>query len=234
VPARVSAGSAIQLFASGGTPVMSISSEIERVHLLRAIQSLKKLGKKAIPRRRASTRYDVRFEGRKYPPKYLISYAHKFVNGREWPNIFSGGSEANNFLIARKFEVFDKRTGRKVGLEALPEGEESAFPEGRTFYRMHRARERDARITRLAKNRRLRNTGDLACDACGFSFAQTYGEIGIGFIEAHHTIPVSELAGRRKTKINQIALVCSNCHRMLHRKRPWLGIHKLRKLRAKR
>jgi len=120
---------------------MSIPSEIKRTHLLQAIRALRKLGKKAIPLRRASTKYDVHFEGEKYPPKYLISYSHKFVNGQEWPNVFSGGSEANNFLIARKFKVFDKRTGRQIGLEAVPEGDESAFPEGRVFYRMHRARD---------------------------------------------------------------------------------------------
>jgi 5-methylcytosine-specific restriction endonuclease McrA len=209
---------------------MSISNEIKRTHILRAIRELKKSGKKAIPRRRMSTKYDVSFEGGKYPPKYLISYAHKFVDGHEWPNIFSGGAETNNFLIARKFDVFNKQTRKKVGLEAVEENDESAFPEGRQRYRMHRQRERDSRIARLAKRRRLSETGDLACDVCGFSFAKSYGEIGIGFIEAHHTIPVSQLSGRRKTKLAEIALVCSNCHRMLHRARPWLSVLKLKKL----
>ena len=41
---------------------MSISTEIKRTHILQAIRDLKKLGKKAIPRRRASTKYDVHFD----------------------------------------------------------------------------------------------------------------------------------------------------------------------------
>jgi len=211
---------------------MSISTEIKRTHILQAIRDLKKLGKKAIPRRRASTKYDVHFDGETYPPKYLISYAHRFVDGKEWPNIFSGGPEANNFLKSRRFKILDRLTGKEVPFEALKENDESAFPEGRIFYHRHLLRERDSKISGTAKNRRLRDTGDLACDVCGFSFSKTYGELGVGFIEAHHTVPVSQLSGQRKTKIGEIALVCSNCHRMLHRRRPWLSIQKLKKLKS--
>jgi len=51
--------------------------------------------------------------------------------------------------------------------------------------------------------------------------------LGEDFIECHHTRPLSELLKERPTRIGEIALVCSNCHRMLHRRRPWLGIHEL-------
>jgi predicted HNH restriction endonuclease len=211
-----------------------ISSDTKRRHILHAIRNLKALGKKSIPRRHASTKYDVHFEGGKYPPKYLISYAHKFVDGKMWDtNIFGGGPEANNFLKTRKFRVFDRRTGKEVGYEPVDENEEKAFPEGRVLYRRHKARERNSKIAKLAKNRRLRKTGDLACDVCGFSFSKAFGEIGVGFIEAHHTVPVSQLVGQRKTKITEIALVCSNCHRMLDRRRPWLSIKKLRTLKLR-
>ncbi len=44
--------------------------------------------------------------------------------------------------------------------------------------------------------------------------------IGSDFIEGHHTVPISELKGEVKTKVKDVALVCSNCHRMLHRRRP--------------
>ncbi len=66
--------------------------------------------------------------------------------------------------------------------------------------------------------------GELRCDVCDFSFADTFGRVGAGFIEAHHTIPVSELKGNQMTKIPNIALVCSNCHRILHRSKPMLSI----------
>ncbi|WP_144467670.1 HNH endonuclease [Bacillus toyonensis] len=43
------------------------------------------------------------------------------------------------------------------------------------------------------------------------------------FIEGHHTIPVSQLKEGEKTKIEDIIMVCANCHRMLHRRKPWLN-----------
>nr|WP_235675276.1 MULTISPECIES: hypothetical protein [Bacillus cereus group] len=40
-------------------------------------------------------------------------------------------------------------------------------------------------------------------------------------MEEHHVSPVSELKEDATTKIEDIAMVCSNWHKMLHRKRPW-------------
>ena len=33
----------------------------------------------------------------------------------------------------------------------------------------------------------------LACEVCGFDFAITYGDLGTGFIEAHHVLPLSAI-----------------------------------------
>lgn len=101
--------------------------------------------------------------------------------------------------------------------EIAIEDDESVFPEGKEKFRQHRYLERDGKIVRLAKARRLAGTGKLECEICKFDFNASYGEIGSGFIEAHHKTPVSQLAGAKKTKIEDLALVCSNCHRMLHR-----------------
>ena len=42
--------------------------------------------------------------------------------------------------------------------------------------------------------------------------------------------PVSESEGV-KTRLSDLALVCANCHRMIHARRPWLSIEGLRDLR---
>ena len=110
------------------------------------------------------------------------------------------------------------------------EDDESAFPEGRERYGKHRYLERDGSIPRKAKAKRLADTGSLRCDVCGFDFVKTYGAAGIGFIEAHHTKLVSALAGSEKTKISDLALVCSNCHRMLHRGKQLLTVEQLREI----
>lgn len=57
-----------------------------------------------------------------------------------------------------------------------------------------------------------------------------YGDIGKDFIEGHHIIPVSDLKEGDKTKVEDIVLVCFNCHKMLHRKRPCLKTNELQKL----
>ena len=71
-------------------------------------------------------------------------------------------------------------------------------------------------LIRKAKLLRLHRTGCLKCEVCGFDFAAKYGAHGKNFIEAHHKIPVAKLDGKVKTRIVDLALVCSNCHRMLH------------------
>lgn len=60
----------------------------------------------------------------------------------------------------------------------------------------------------------------MKCKACGFDFGEVYGERGAGYIEVHHLHPVSNLG--RKVKIDpktDMTVVCSNCHRMIHRKK---------------
>lgn len=58
----------------------------------------------------------------------------------------------------------------------------------------------------------------LVCKICGFDFERFYGIHGAGFIEVHHLKPVSQLNESTKVSpIDDMTVVCSNCHRMLHR-----------------
>lgn len=107
--------------------------------------------------------------------------------------------------------------------------DEIAFPEGKLLYRQHITRERNRQLIEQVKQNAILN-GTLFCSICGFDFNKTYGDIGAGFIECHHTVPVSEYAEQKATKPADIALVCSNCHAMLHRRRPWLTINELNKI----
>lgn len=104
------------------------------------------------------------------------------------------------------------------------------FPEGRLIEIQHKSRERNTLVVKLAKDNFKKLHGSLYCEVCGFDFENVYGEIGKGFIEAHHTIAVSEMAADHKTKIEDIVLLCSNCHSMVHKRRPWLGMKDLKKL----
>ncbi len=114
------------------------------------------------------------------------------------------------------------------------ENEEALFPEGLASYRVHRHLERDGSLPIRAKEKRMRETGSLSCDVCGFDFQAMFGRLGFGYIEAHHTKPVSTLNGTETTNISDLALVCSNCHRMLHRGGDLMQIEALRRLIGRR
>jgi hypothetical protein len=211
---------------------MSLPLGVERQHILKAISEIVRLGgPSVIPKRRRSTKYDVHFEQKKYPPKYLISRANAFKpNGEEYPsNAFSGGDETNNFLIRREFQMKDKK-GRIVQPCSVNEDDEQSFPEGKLKYRLHQMKERNHKLSKAVKDARLREVRELLCDVCGFSFRERYGDLGDGYIQAHHTVAISQLKKETHTKVSDFALVCANCHRMLHRKRPWLGMSELRLL----
>lgn len=101
-------------------------------------------------------------------------------------------------------------------------GEDEEFPEGRIIERLHRQRERNSAAVRKLKHQ-AQERGELRCEACGFDFAAQYGEPGVGFIECHHLAPLASYGPEQRTRLADLALVCANCHRMLHRRRPWLG-----------
>lgn len=99
---------------------------------------------------------------------------------------------------------------------AVDDDPEFAAPEGQVLLRLHRARERNPSLVAKKKKQALKTKGCLECEVCTFTFRQKYGHIGSNFIECHHRKPLAELEPGTPTKLADLALVCSNCHRMLH------------------
>ena len=83
--------------------------------------------------------------------------------------------------------------------------------------RRHRYREQSLRRTKLRET--LKQGRRLICEVpgCGFDFAAKYGMLGRTFAEVHHKKPVSSSDKTRETRLSDLAIVCSNCHRMIHR-----------------
>ncbi|REL32982.1 hypothetical protein DYD21_14295 [Rhodohalobacter sp. SW132] len=101
--------------------------------------------------------------------------------------------------------------------------------EGKSVTAIHKRYERNSSLVKRVKERRLKDDPFLQCEVCGFSFMETYGDIGKGFIEAHHLNPLSERDGEQVTNKKEIALVCSNCHNMLHKGDPVFELTDLKK-----
>lgn len=96
---------------------------------------------------------------------------------------------------------------------ALP-GESESEDEDYTKWRVHNRLDRNASLSRKAKQ-----IHGYTCQACGVNMEEVYGSIGHEYIEAHHLVPVADLRGRivRRDPKTDFAVLCPNCHRMIHR-----------------
>jgi len=137
-------------------------------------------------------------------------------------------------IIANRIRETVLNADLRTQLYQIPEETEDTAvieaQEGKVLYRLHKYYERDASIIRKKKQEVLQRQGKLCCQVCGFDFFQTYGPLGEFYMECHHTKPVSRMADNEKTKLADLALVCANCHRMLHRQIETLSIEQLRRL----
>lgn len=116
------------------------------------------------------------------------------------------------------------------GLKGLPHRE---YKEGGQRLVEHQQLEntRNPALVRDAKKAFKKKHGKLFCEACAFDFEKRYGKRGKGYIEAHHRTPISEMSDVVTLKIQDLAMVCSNCHRMLHRYRSgWITVEELKEL----
>lgn len=81
-----------------------IPEEITKEHILLAINEI---DKKGFPKKRNSTKYNLIYEGKNYPPKYVIARACFYAIGKE-PEELSGGDETNDFLSSLNFTIIPK------------------------------------------------------------------------------------------------------------------------------
>lgn len=81
-------------------------------------------------------------------------------------------------------------------------------------WRLHKRIERNASLSKKVKKLQ-----GATCKICALKFEDLYGSIGVGFIEAHHLKPIASLKGKKVSMDPErdFAVLCSNCHRMVHR-----------------
>jgi len=133
--------------------------------------------------------------------------------------------------LDRMLQLYSALTER---IDRISVGTDSALRKGTAAFEEER---------RLAWHRRYegRNRGAVkaakaaqgyACQACGVDYQQLYGPPGERCVDAHHLVPFSELGEgvRRLNPVRDFAIVCSNCHRLIHSTRPPLTVTALREL----
>ncbi|MFE7746603.1 HNH endonuclease [Nocardia sp. NPDC057455] len=113
--------------------------------------------------------------------------------------------------------------------EQEDDGSDVAAREGRLLKRWHYSRERDRGLRQRKINTFAKLNGCVFCEVCGFDFESVYGARGSMFAECHHIVPL-HASGDTTTSLDELILLCSNCHRMIHRGTPWLTPDELRAL----
>jgi hypothetical protein len=122
------------------------------------------------------------------------------------------------------------RAGVRSGeFEALPPVafDDDGVTEGRLLERRHYVRERNPKLRAAKIDEALAMHGRVACEVCGFDFERTYGSRGARYAECHHVLPL-HASGETTTRLDDLAVLCANCHRMIHRGDPWLTPAELR------
>lgn len=121
----------------------------------------------------------------------------------EWEKRSDKELENCIFNLLNKTDSFDIEP--KTEHEAKTEGGERVF--------VSTKRERHPKLRKEA----LRLHG-YTCMGCNFNFEEFYGELGKGFIEVHHIVPLSEAGIRKTNPETDLIVLCANCHRIVHRK----------------
>lgn len=113
----------------------------------------------------------------------------------------------------------DLRSDPQPGIDAPPLGapieDNRPAVEGHLIRRLTSIRERDPKLRKRKLDEAMAARGNLACEICTFDFARTYGDLGDGYVHVHHVTPL-HVSGMVRTELDQLILVCANCHVMLH------------------
>lgn len=125
------------------------------------------------------------------------------------------------YTLGKDLGKLGLRDYKDQGQQASYLTEEQQFPEGPEMYQLYKPFERRGAAVQLKKHQAMM-LGKIKCEVCHFVFGEWYEELGEGYIECHHIIPVSDYKKVSKivTNLDDLILVCSNCHRMLPWKRP--------------
>lgn len=114
----------------------------------------------------------------------------------------------NNFNEIQRKEVIERDYSNLV------------IEEGFIKFSQIKTKNRSRKLVDIAKQH-YSVGGKIYCSVCNFNFENFYGETGRGYIEIHHLKPIftyeSNIEQFLIDALNNVAPVCANCHRIIHR-----------------
>jgi hypothetical protein len=88
--------------------------------------------------------------------------------------------------------------------------------EGIRVLRTHFIKERDPSLGAAKRRAFVENHGFLFCESCGIKQTDFPIDLGMSCFEVHHLLPIGERIQQLATRLSDLAIVCANCHRMIH------------------
>lgn len=119
----------------------------------------------------------------------------------------------------------------KEGRPVFPQARRLRIAEGRRRLATHFRKERSRiLIDRKRRETKLSNNGVLTCETCGMSSLELHPTASIAerAFEVHHLVPLHSTPTIRHTTLDDLAVVCANCHRLIHATLPPRSIRQLR------
>jgi len=221
----------------GYYPVFIFKSDMSGIYLslnqgvTKVIQDYKREAKSVLRLRAEDYRAKIEFDQGKFLTEIdLISKAKnaeyyqagnivaKYYSKENLPNSAELKADINEFLAFYEDLTYSDNS-------FYDETDNSAFEKKQI--RLHRRIERNTSLSKKVKKLK-----GYKCGACEMKFTDVYGEIGKDFIEAHHLNPISELEiGKFKVDLeNDFAVLCSNCHSMIHKLQDPSDLNELKRI----
>jgi hypothetical protein len=170
-------------------------------------------------------------EGAPLPPKQVFGIAlSEALQTYIGPNDFSSGRVIFGIMGDRGLRVVPlsefeaiRTDGGGRGLrsgpgESQPPDDETRWLEGHPKVRSHVTRERSDPARKAFKARFLAMHKRYFCQRCDQDYVEAYGEFAEGCFEVHHhSVQVSDMTPGHQTSLDDLRLLCANCHRATHR-----------------
>lgn len=116
-----------------------IPKNIRRENIVKAIGEVERVG---IPNGRSSKKFLLEYNGKYYPPKYIISLANRYTNGKELePSEFSGGKETNDILRDLGFNIVESPFPEKPVLKSFKKNAEMQYSKTQHYERCPKCEE---------------------------------------------------------------------------------------------
>jgi hypothetical protein len=88
--------------------------------------------------------------------------------------------------------------------------------EGHRNFITHLQIERDRKLRDAKINDFVAKNGRVYCEICGFNFSATCPFLANDIIQVHHQTPLASLDQPVQTTLNDLMLICANCHFAIH------------------